>query len=186
MANPTGIERRRLKRVVKRVPVIFVCGPLNGEAHIGNLSKGGLYLRTDVLPPQGARVQVLIKPHDSNHKIVGELVFQSDRLLTDMLPHMHLRGKSYRYVAVYPDGKEEILLDVPRYDFNWQLRYELVKPKLMPKGTTLRGIAYYDNSEDNLANPDPSETVRYGDQTWEEMMHGFFSTIPVEKRKPKN
>ncbi len=123
-----------------------------------------------------------IPPHDANHKIVGELEFKSDTLLTDMLPHMHLRGKSYRYVALYPDGTEEILLDVPRYDFNWQLRYDLVEPKLMPKGTKLRGIAYYDNSEDNIANPDPTETVRYGDQTWEEMMHGFFSTVPVEKR----
>jgi hypothetical protein len=127
-----------------------------------------------------------IPPNDANHKIVGELVFESDKLLTDMLPHMHLRGKSYRYVAVYPDGKEEILLDVPRYDFNWQLRYEFVEPKLMPKGTTLRGVAYYDNSEENLANPDPSDTVRYGDQTWEEMMHGFFTTIPVEKRSRTN
>ena len=123
-----------------------------------------------------------IPPHDDNHKIVGELKFDSDRFITDMLPHMHLRGKSYRYVAVYPDGSEEILLDVPRYDFNWQLRYEFVEPKLLPKGTTLRGVAYYDNSEDNLANPDPGDTVRYGDQTWEEMMHGFFTTIPVEDR----
>ena len=127
-----------------------------------------------------------IPPNDDNYKIVGELTFKSDRLLTDMLPHMHLRGKSYRYVAVYPDGTEEILLDVPRYDFNWQLRYELIEPKLMPKGTKLRGIAYYDNSEDNLANPDPSDTVRYGDQTWEEMMHGFYATIPVEKRDATN
>ena len=126
-----------------------------------------------------------IPPHDNNHKIVGELVFDSDRLMTDMLPHMHLRGKSYRYMAIYPDGKEEILLDVPNYDFNWQLRYEFVEPKLMPKGTTLRGIAYYDNSEDNIANPNPNETVRYGDQTWEEMMHGFFATIPVEERVRK-
>lgn len=123
-----------------------------------------------------------IPPHDDNHLIVGELEFDSDRLLTDMLPHMHLRGKSYRYIAHYPDGTSEILLDVPHYDFNWQLRYELVEPKLLPKGTTLRGVAYYDNSEDNIANPDPTATVRYGDQTWEEMMHGFFTTIPVEKR----
>lgn len=124
-----------------------------------------------------------IPPHDPNYKIEGELQFEEDRLLTDMLPHMHLRGKSYRYTAVYPDGKEEILLDVPNYDFNWQLRYEFVEPKLMPKGTILRGTAFYDNSEDNIANPNPSDTVRYGDQTWEEMMHGFFATIPVEKRK---
>jgi len=97
-----------------------------------------------------------------------------------------LRGKSYRYTAVYPDGTEEILLDVPNFDFNWQLRYDLIEPKLMPKGSKLRGVAYYDNSEDNLANPDPTATVRYGDQTWEEMMHGFFGTIPVETRQQGN
>ncbi len=124
-----------------------------------------------------------IPPNDPNYKIVGELEFKEDRLMTDMLPHMHLRGKSYRYTAIYPDGNEEILLDVPNYDFNWQLRYEFVEPKLMPKGTILRGTAYYDNSEDNIANPDPNEAVRYGDQTWEEMMHGFYSTIPVAKRE---
>ncbi len=125
-----------------------------------------------------------IPPHESKHKIVGEHRFWKDTLLTSMLPHMHLRGKSYRYIAIYPDGIQEILLDVPNYDFNWQLRYEFVEPKLMPRGTRLRGIAYYDNSEENLANPDPSATVRYGDQTWEEMMHGFFTSMPVEKREP--
>jgi len=127
-----------------------------------------------------------IPPNDPNHKIVGEREFKEDMLLTDMLPHMHLRGKSYRYTAVYPDGNEEILLDVPNYDFNWQLRYEFVEPKLIPKGTILRGTAYYDNSEDNIANPDPNDTVRYGDQTWEEMMHGFYATIPVKKREKNN
>jgi peroxiredoxin len=127
-----------------------------------------------------------ILPHDAHHKVVGEREFSKDALLTSMLPHMHLRGKSYRYTAVYPDGSEEILLDVPNYDFNWQLRYEFVEPKLMPKGTKLRGVAYYDNSKANLANPDPSATVRYGDQTWEEMMHGFYGSISVEKRQRSN
>jgi hypothetical protein len=124
-----------------------------------------------------------IPPHDAKHKLVGEREIKKDILLTDMLPHMHLRGKSYRYTALYPDGSEEILLDVPNYDFNWQLRYEFVEPKLLPKGTKLRGVAYYDTSGDNLANPDPNSTVRYGDQTWEEMMHGFFGSVPVEKRQ---
>ncbi len=127
-----------------------------------------------------------IPPNDPNHQVVGERVFQEDALLTYMLPHMHLRGKSFRFIAAYPDGSEEILLDVPNYDFNWQLRYELVEPKLMPKGTKLRVVAHYDNSEANLANPDPSETVRYGDQTWEEMMHGFYGSIPTKDRQRTN
>ncbi len=97
---------------------------------------------------------------------------------------MHLRGKSFRFEAEYPDGKKEILLDVPRYDFNWQLRYELAEPKRMPKGTKLLCTAHYDNSETNLANPDPKDKVRWGDQTWEEMMIGFFSAVPVEEDGP--
>ncbi len=124
-----------------------------------------------------------IPPNDPDYEIVGEREFQADTLLTSMLPHMHLRGKSFRYIALYPDGKEEILLDVPKYDFNWQLRYELVEPKLMPKGTKLRVVGHFDNSEGNLANPDPNETVRYGDQTWEEMFHGFYGTISVKERQ---
>jgi peroxiredoxin len=127
-----------------------------------------------------------IPPNDPNYKMVGEREFGEDELLTYMLPHMHLRGKSFRYSAVYPDGNEEILLDVPNYDFNWQLRYELVEPKLMPKGTKLKVVGHYDNSDGNLANPDPNETVRYGDQTWEEMFHGFYGTIPVKERVRTN
>ncbi len=103
-----------------------------------------------------------------------------------MTPHMHLRGKSFRYEAVYPDGRREILLDVPKYDFNWQLKYILAEPKRMPRGTVLHCTATYDNSEDNLVNPDPSKAVRWGDQSYEEMMIGFFDTIPVvETEQPK-
>jgi len=81
------------------------------------------------------------------------------------------------YVAHYPDGRQETLLAVPRYDFNWQHTYELAEPKMMPKGTRLEVIATYDNSPGNAFNPDPGATVRWGDQTWEEMMIGFYSTV---------
>ena len=93
---------------------------------------------------------------------------------------MHVRGKAFRYTAVFPGGEREILLDVPHYDFNWQNSYELANPKLLTKGTKLFCEAWYDNSDGNLANPDPSKTVRWGDQTWEEMMIGYFSTTPAE------
>jgi hypothetical protein len=98
-----------------------------------------------------------------------------------MMPHMHLRGKSFRYEAIYPDGNREVLLDVPGYDFNWQLRYELEEPKFLPKGTKLFCTAHFDNSENNLANPDPTKRVRWGDQTWEEMMIGWYTTREVEE-----
>lgn len=98
----------------------------------------------------------------------------SDVRLLAMMPHMHLRGKAFRYTAHFPDGRSEILLDVPQYDFNWQTAYRLAKPVTLPKGAFLRGVAHYDNSEENLNNPDPSATVRWGDQTWNEMMIGYF------------
>ena len=118
---------------------------------------------------------------DPNHVVESTFKFERDQLLMSMLPHMHLRGKSFRYTAHYPDGSEEILLDVPRYDFNWQLRYQLKEPKLMKKGSEIRCVASYDNSEENMTNPDPTVDVTWGDQTNEEMMIGFFTTREVEK-----
>jgi peroxiredoxin len=106
------------------------------------------------------------------HVVESSQKFDEDTLLWALTPHMHLRGKSFRFVANYPDGKEEILLDVPRYDFNWQNTYSLLKPKLMAAGTTVHCTATYDNSTNNLANPDPQSAVMWGDQTWQEMMVG--------------
>jgi hypothetical protein len=93
--------------------------------------------------------------------------------LLSMSPHMHLRGKSFRYELVRPSGEREVLLDVPRYDFNWQTRYVLDKPMDLPEGSVLFCRAAFDNSTDNPANPDPGKSVRWGEQTWEEMMLGF-------------
>jgi len=95
-------------------------------------------------------------------------------------PHMHLRGKDMTYTATYPDGREEIVLRVPKFDFGWQTDYWLAQPITLPKGSKLHVTAHFDNSPANKANPDPSATVRWGDQTWEEMMIGFF-TYTVEK-----
>ncbi len=118
-----------------------------------------------------------IPPGDPNYEVTSRKKFRRDTMLISLAPHMHLRGKSFRYEAEYPDGTREILLDVPNYDFNWQLSYNFAEPKLIPKGTYLHCTAHFDNSEDNLANPDPTEEVTFGDQTWEEMMFGFFTSI---------
>ena len=88
-----------------------------------------------------------------------------------------MRGKSFKYVLEYPKGSgrpNKTLLDVPKYDFNWQNGYRLAEPILAPAGSTIRCTAHFDNSEDNLANPAPHKTVRWGDQTWDEMMLGYF------------
>ena len=102
---------------------------------------------------------------------------REDIKLITLTPHMHLRGKSFRYEVRYPDGKKEVLLDVPKYDFNWQLRYELAEPKLLPKGSILECVAAFDNSEKNLNNPDPGKRVTWGDQSFEEMMIGFYAGV---------
>ena len=127
-----------------------------------------------------------IPPGDDNYQAVAESTFEHDTLLTNMTPHMHTRGKAFRYEAVYPDRTREVLLDVPGYDFNWQTTYHLKQPKLMPKGTKLVCTAHWDNSEDNLSNPDPTKTVSWGDQTWEEMMIGFYVEVFPKGQLPQN
>ncbi len=118
-----------------------------------------------------------IPPGAESHEVSQSRTLTEDTWLTTMTPHMHVRGKDMQYIANYPDGKKEILLSVPKYDFAWQHSYELKEPKLLPKGTKLEVIAHFDNSPKNLFNPDPAATVRWGDQTWEEMMIGFYGTV---------
>jgi peroxiredoxin len=117
----------------------------------------------------------------SNHEVVAKKTFKEDALLYGLLPHMHLRGKDFAFRIFYPDGKTETLLSVPRYDFNWQSNYRLEKPLPMPAGTRIECTAHFDNSADNPNNPDPTEDVRWGDQTWQEMMIGFVNYAYTKK-----
>jgi hypothetical protein len=118
-----------------------------------------------------------IPPGAANYRIEAEGTFSEDVNVWSLHPHMHLRGKDMTYTATYPDGRSEIVLRVP--DFGWQTDYWLAKPLVLPKGSKLHVSAHYDNSTANRHNPDPTATVRWGDQTWEEMMIGFF-TYTVE------
>jgi peroxiredoxin len=131
-------------------------------------------------------VSINIPAGESDHVINAKQTLLHDIRLTGMMPHTHVRGKSFRYEVDYPDGRHEVLLDVPRFDFNWQLWYHLAEPKLLPKGSVIRTTAHYDNSADNVFNPDPSINVRYGDQTWEEMMFGWYSTIVPRNQAPED
>lgn len=110
----------------------------------------------------------------ANHKVVARRKVKEDAIVLTLFPHMHLRGKAFRYEAKYPDGSTEILLDVPQYDFNWQNSYIFEEPKQLPKGTLITCTAHFDNSKKNIANPNPRKSVRWGDQTFEEMMIGYF------------
>ena len=126
-----------------------------------------------------------IPPNAEDYKAEGMLPsYGQDLMLLAFSPHMHLRGKAFSYEAIYPDGKKEVLLDVPKYDFNWQTNYELAKPKILPPGARVNCVAHWDNSKNNAANPDPSIKVEWGEQTWEEMMIGFVDVaIPIDKKK---
>ncbi len=128
-----------------------------------------------------ANTEFAIPPHAPAHRVEASYRLPLDALLLVMRPHMHLRGRSFRYDAQFPDGRVETLLDVPYYDFNWQNNYILKKPRRLPAGTTIHCVATFDNSADNLANPDPDATVRWGDQTWDEMMIGIVALAPLER-----
>jgi hypothetical protein len=116
------------------------------------------------------------------HEVRASRVLPADTVITSFTPHMHVRGKDMTYVAKYPDGRVETLLSVPNYDFNWQITYQLKEAKRFPKGTEIEVVAHFDNSPQNKFNPDPTKDVTWGDQTWEEMMIGFWGTV-VERQQ---
>jgi hypothetical protein len=119
----------------------------------------------------------VIPPGASNHEVKSSTTFQEDTYLSALMPHMHVRGKDFTYTVVFPDGTSKVILNVPKYHFDWQLTYELKEPLFLPKGTRLDCVAHFDNSLNNKYNPDPSKEVRWGDQTWEEMMIGWYTTV---------
>jgi hypothetical protein len=138
-------------------------------------------VKREVATQKAATHRFAIPPGADNHRVEASFRFKQDTLMLMMFPHMHLRGKAFRYTVTYPDKREEILLDVPHYDFNWQNSYEFREPKLIPAGTQLTCVAHFDNSANNLANPDPTATVGWGDQTWEEMMIGYFDVAVADQ-----
>jgi hypothetical protein len=143
------------------------------------------FLNVNISAPNDAEL-FAIPPNDGNWPSPSAQVeFLTDVKMAFMQPHMHLRGKDMTYTLVYPDGKKEVVLNVPHYDFNWQLAYEPAVPIDMPKGTKLIVNAHYDNSANNKFNPDPNRTVYYGNMTWEEMMAPFFGVIVPGNVDPK-
>jgi hypothetical protein len=117
---------------------------------------------------------IKIPPHAANHMIVAEHRFKENGYLAGFNPHAHLRGKSFKYELIQANGKTETLIDIPKYDFNWQINYQLVKPIYVKSGSIVRVSAGFDNSSNNKANPNPAVTVRFGEQTNNEMMIGYF------------
>jgi peroxiredoxin len=158
----------------------------NGKAQKDRSEIGLIFAKK---PPQKEVVTVpvynlffRIPPGDDDYKLESSYTFRKDGAIVGFMPHMHLRGKDFLYQAKYPDKKTEILLSVPRFNFNWQSVYRPAKEIPMPKGTVLECIAHFDNSAKNPNNPDPTAAVRWGDQTWEEMMVGWVD-IAYERGK---
>lgn len=123
-----------------------------------------------------------IPPHASNHAVSASTTFDKDALILTLSPHMHLRGKSFLFRAIYPDGRTETVLSVPRYDFNWQHAYALKTPLQVPAGTRIECVGHFDNSAKNRNNPDATTAVRWGDQSWEEMMLGVIGYVDLQSR----
>jgi hypothetical protein len=128
---------------------------------------------------------LLIPPGAENFRVEVQGTLPNDATLLSLFPHMHLRGKRFEYDIVHADGSVETLLRV-NYHFHWQLSYKLAEPRVLKAGTRLRAIAWYDNSRNNPHNPDPKKTVKWGDQTSDEMMVGFFDVaVPAGMDKWK-
>jgi len=147
------------------IAVIFGKEPPRREAYTMGI------IRQDFEIPAGA----------DNRPVHSSYVFPADGVLYSLFPHMHLRGKSFRYTATFPDGTRDTLLSVPAYDFAWQSVYRLAGPRPMPKGTQIDCQAFFDNSSKNPVNPDPSRTVAWGEQTFEEMMIGFIDVAFLDR-----
>jgi len=164
----------------------------NGAA-VTDLPEVGLTVAKE--PPQRRLIEtgnttdpakLVIPPNASNYAPEpAEFTFLVDAELHWMSPHMHVRGKDMTYKLVFPDGTERVVLNVPHYDFNWQLGYDLAEPIKVPKGTKLVVIAHYDNSPNNKFNPDPNRTVYFGNMTWEEMFTPFFGITVDRSVDPK-
>jgi hypothetical protein len=134
--------------------------------------------KVDVAPVQQKSkiTELAIPPNEADYQApVTEITFTKDAEIVSLNPHAHMRGKSVQYKLIYPDGREEIVLKVPRYDFNWQLLYRTsIK---VPKGARMLVQFAYDNSPNNRYNPDPTRWVYYGQQSWEEMGTPFVGLI---------
>jgi hypothetical protein len=158
----------------------------NGEAVV-DYSELGIYFakstpKERVLTISPADSKFEIPAGDGAYQSVTGATFKEDVTLVSLQPHMHLRGKSYEIAVKYPEGRRDVVLRVPKYDFRWQTTYFLKEPLRLPKGAQLECIAVFDNSVNNPFNPDPKQVVRWGDQSWEEMNIGFTEVaIPIKQ-----
>jgi len=176
--QPIVAGPKQARKIVKGTQILLeVHYTPNGKAVTDKSSIGLCYTKE---PPESelycASVmngRFRIPPGADNHEVKSEQLFPKATTLLSVTPHMHVRGKAFKYEVVTKDGKRETILNVPKYDFNWQATYDFATPVEMPAGAKLECTAWYDNSSKNPFNPDPKKTVRWGDMTNDEMMIGF-------------
>jgi len=183
MVLPDGMAKRipagwKLVFVLHYTPIGIV---QEDQTSIGLILADAKAVKKEVATNLLLDAELSIPPRVADHRVEQTQRFSDDVLLLAFFPHMHVRGKSFRYEAEYPDGTREILLDVPRWDFAWQNRYVLAEPKRLPAGTVMHCVAVYDNSENNSANPDPNVTVHTGPQSWDEMFNGYFEVVLADE-----
>ncbi len=186
---PELLKPGQAKLVPKGADIVFQLHYTADGKPGSDKSKVGLIFAKEppkerVLTMAATTAKFEIPAGDPNYRVDSEMTLYADSTLTMMLPHMHLRGKDFEFTVKYPDGREEKLLEVPHYSFSWQLSYYLDKPLFLPKGTTIKCTAHYDNSANNKYNPDPTKAIRFGEQSWDEMMFGFFEVAVAPNMDP--
>jgi mono/diheme cytochrome c family protein len=155
--------------------------PQTDRSEIGLVFADPKTIRKEMTAIATINMDLRIPAGAADYAATAEHRFDQDTILYSLLPHMHLRGKAFRFEAVFADGRREVLLDVPRYEFEWQNVYVLSEPRLMPEGSVLRCLARYDNSAANFSNPDPTKTVRWGEQTKDEMLVGYVEVARADQ-----
>jgi len=161
----------------------------NGTATRDQVRLGLIYAKEEpqhIVQTAGiADLRLNIPPGAEHHPETSSIPVPRDVRLLGLFPHMHVRGSAFRYEVLLPDGNARTLLEVPHYDFNWQLGYRFAEPPLIPAGSKVRATGWYDNSSKNPANPDPAKTVKWGPQTYDEMMIGYVEFyLPQGDAKP--
>jgi hypothetical protein len=176
--TPTGSperDRTRLGLWFQKVPMV-------AEAHTGSDGEVKIVQRQELLKDEKMPP---IPAYEGNFAVSDLVTFQDDVTLYSLWPHMHVRGKDMTYVVTYPDGREEVLLHVPRFDFNWQLSYEFQEPLKLPAGSLLRILGHFDNSAKNRNNPAPDKEVLWSQQSWDEMFTGYHEvSFDKDDRRP--